>query len=359
METIGIIGVGKLGLCMALVLEKAGYTILCHDKNKKLTEDIQNRSVEIIEPSVSTLLHKSKNITVVSSIRDIYALSMVFVVVATPSLENGSYNHSAVNEVVKELIRLNTESPDYSEKTLVISCTTMPKYCDTLQEQLNKYNYNVCYNPEFIAQGDIIYGLSNPDMVLIGHTNQDSCDKVVKVYKRFLENSPTFQTMTRIEAEITKISLNCFLTTKIAFANMIGDIVIKSGGNQDVVLKAIGSDTRVGNKFLKWGHGFGGPCLPRDNRALSFFSNQIGIQHEIGQTTDASNKKHLEYLFNYIVSKNIENKPVFFNSVVYKKNTYILEESQKLELALVFAKKQIEVFIYDASITGIINLNKS
>jgi nucleotide sugar dehydrogenase len=223
----------------------------------------------------------------------------------------------------------------------------MPSYCDSIQERVAKYNYKVCYNPEFIAQGDIIHGLKNPDMVLIGHTDQEASNKLITIYKNFLENTPTFQIMTCIEAEITKISLNCFLTTKIAFANMIGDIVLKAGGNQHSVLKAIGSDSRVGEKFLRWGHGFGGPCLPRDNRALCFFSDSINIKHTIGETTDQSNKKHLQYLFEYILSKNVDNKPLFFNSVVYKKNTYILEESQQLELALVCANSGHTVVIYD------------
>ena len=205
----------------------------------------------------------------------------------------------------------------------------------------------VCYNPEFIAQGDIMYGLKNPDMVLIGHSDTNACNSLVKIYKRFLENTPVFETMTLTEAELTKISLNCFLTTKIAFANMIGDIVIKAGGNQYAVLKAIGSDTRVGSKFLRWGHGFGGPCLPRDNRALCYFSNSININHSIGETTDKSNKTHLLYLFDYIVSKNTENKPLFFNSIVYKENTCILEESQKLELANICVNSGYTVIIYD------------
>lgn len=347
MESIGVIGVGKLGLCMSLALEAAGYNMICYEKNERLSTEISNKSLETIEPSVSSLLKISKNITMVSSLQFVYTLPTIFVVVATPSLPNGSYNHSAVDDVVKSLLELNSSSPNYDSKILVISCTTMPRYCDSIQERVAKYNYKVCYNPEFIAQGDIVHGLKNPDMVLIGHNDQESCDKLTRIYKNFLQNTPTFQTMTCCEAEITKISLNCFLTTKIAFANMIGDIVLKAGGNQHSVLKAIGSDSRVGGKFLRWGHGFGGPCLPRDNRALCFFSDSINIKHTIGETTDQSNKKHLQYLFEYIVSKNVDNKSIFFNSVVYKKNTYILEESQQLELALTCANSGLPVVVYD------------
>lgn len=349
MNTVGIIGVGKLGLCMALVMEKAGYTVLCHDKSENLANAISNKTLETIEPQVTTLLKESNNLRVVSSLENLYTLPIVFVVVATPSLSNGAYNHSAVDEVVETILNLNKQSPNYDQKVLVISCTTMPMYCDSIQEKLKQYNYKVCYNPEFIAQGDIVHGFKNPDMVLIGSTDVEACNTLVSVYKKFLENSPVFQTMTCVEAEITKISLNCFLTTKIAFANMIGDIVLKAGGDQSVVLKAIGSDTRVGSKFLKWGHGFGGPCLPRDNRALSYFSKSIDINHEIGQTTDQSNKRHLTYLFDYIVSENKDNKPLFFNSVVYKKNTYMLEESQTLELALVCQSYGLEVIIHDSA----------
>ena len=357
MEEVGVIGVGKLGLCMALILENVGYSVKCYDKNEGLAEAISTKSLDSIEPRVSEMLKRSTNISVFKSLSDIYRLKSIFIVVATPSLSNGSYNHSAVEEVIDTILELNSQTPDYNEKLLVVSCTTMPGYCDTVQERLNKYNYRVCYNPEFIAQGNIVDGLVKPDMVLIGHTSSTASESLSKIYNAFLKNSPPVKMMSRTEAEITKIALNCFLTTKIAFANMIGDIVVKAGGNPSIVLNAIGSDTRVGNKFLKWGHGFGGPCLPRDNRALSYFSKTIHIDHEIGETTDQSNKKHLKYLLDYIVSLNKDNRPILFNSVVYKEGTNILEESQKLELALLCRNTGLDVSIYDNPI--IINQLKS
>jgi len=346
METIGVIGVGKLGVCIALALEDAGYNLVCYEKNAELSLAITNKSLNTIEPSVGEFLKKSTNITM-SSLESVYSLPTIFVVVATPSLPNGSYNHSAVDEVIDNLLELNNDKPDYSEKLLVISCTTMPMYCDTVQARLGVYNYKVCYNPEFIVQGDILKGLKNPDMVLIGHSDEESSKKLIAIYNRFLENSPVVQTMSRTEAEITKIALNCFLTTKIAFANMIGDIVLKADCNQNVVLNAIGADTRVGRKFLKWGHGFGGPCLPRDNRALCYFSNSLNIAHTIGETTDKSNQTHLKYLLEYIMRMNVDNKPIYFDSIVYKNGTHIIEESQRLELAKLCVESGLVVQIYD------------
>jgi UDPglucose 6-dehydrogenase len=347
MNTIGVIGVGKLGLCMALGLEEAGYTVVCNDTNEKYLDTIQHKTLESIEPGVKDALLNATKLHVTKNIKDIYKLDTLFLVVATPSLADGSYDHSSVNAIIETLISCNEEEPDYSEKLLVISCTTMPTYCDSVQEKLSKYNYNVCYNPEFIAQGSILHGQSNPDMVLIGHSNQAACDKLRTIYTKITKNNPPFHCMSRTEAELTKISLNCFLTTKIAFANLIGDIVVKAGGDPSKVLSAIGQDTRVGHKFLRWGYGFGGPCLPRDNRALSHFSKSINIVNEIGEVVDKNNKVHLERLCEVIERLNIDKKPFFFDSIVYKKGTNILEESQKLQLAIYLSNKGYNVIIQD------------
>jgi nucleotide sugar dehydrogenase len=347
MTSIGVIGVGKLGLCMALGLEQAGYSVICNDVNTDYLKTIENKTLKSIEPGVTEALEAASKLYTVNSIKDMYKLETNFIVVATPSLPDGSYNHSAVDQIIDQLIKCNQEDPDYNQKLLVISCTTMPTYCDTVQERLAPYNYNVCYNPEFIAQGDILRGQTNPDMVLIGHSNQIACDNLVAIYKNITKNNPPFHCMTRTEAEITKISLNCFLTTKIAFANLIGDIVIKAGGNPACVLSAIGQDTRVGSKFLRWGYGFGGPCLPRDNRALCHFSAGIGIQNEIGEIVDKNNKLHLNNIVSNIKNMNTDNKPILFDSIAYKKDTNILEESQKLALAELLAEMGYAVFVHD------------
>jgi nucleotide sugar dehydrogenase len=187
-----------------------------------------------------------------------------------------------------------------------------------------------------------------PDLVLIGHTSEFAKEKLTTLYSNYVTNKPEFAYMTTLEAEITKISINCFLTTKISFANTIGDLVVKAGGNPQRVLNAVGSDSRVGKKFLGWGHGFGGPCLPRDNRALCYFSKTIACRNKIGEVTDEINVDHLKNLLDYIVSINTEKKPIFFNGVVYKKNTTILEESQQLELAKEAVKLGMKVIIHDS-----------
>ncbi len=343
METVGVIGVGKLGLCLALILEKAGYTVRGYDNNAMYRSILRNRELVSIEPGLTDMLASAKNFIVDDDLSNIVNLSTIFIVVNTPSREDGSYNHDAIDDVVSELIRLSSNKTD---KLLVISCTTMPGYCDTIQNRLSKYGYSVCYNPEFIAQGDIIKGMMAPDMVLIGGDSEAN-EKLAKHYRNFLINDAPIHAMSRTEAEITKISLNCFLTTKIAFANSIGDIVNRVGGNPSNVLKAIGSDTRVGHKFLRWGHGFGGPCLPRDNRALCYFADSIGFKHRIGETTDYVNKLHIDEVIKYIVEQNKDGKPFYFDSIVYKKGTMLLEESQQLLLARKLVERGYKVIVHD------------
>jgi nucleotide sugar dehydrogenase len=346
--SIGFIGVGKLGLSLALIFEENGHNIVCFDKNESQRNNIRDKSLKTIEPHVEDMLVKSKNISVVDSYKEIYNLPTNCVIVLTPSLPNGAYDHSAVDDVVNNLLLENEKNPDYSDKLLVIVCTVMPLYTQSIQEKLAKYNYHVCYSPEFIVQGNIVNGMKSPDLVLVGYTSEWAKEKITSLHNSYLINKPEFAYMSLTDAEITKISINCFLTTKISFANTIGDIVNKTGGNPQVVLSAIGADSRIGKKFLRWGHGFGGPCLPRDNKALCYFSNKVGIKNKIGEASDAINIDHLQNLVEYILLENKENKPFFFDSVVYKKNTTILEESQQLELAKEIQKRGMKVYIHDS-----------
>lgn len=344
---LGLIGAGKLGLSLALILEEAGHTVYCTDTNKNQRDLIRTKQLKTVEPQIESMLSKSKTLEVVDTLEGVYKLPVNFLVVLTPSLENGSYDHSAVDAVVDGLLAENEKAPDYSDKLFVVVCTTMPKYCMTVQERLKKYNYKVLYSPEFIAQGSIVQGMKNPDMVLIGGEDMSAMETLKNIYASYVKNTPQYSLMSLTEAEICKISLNCFLTTKISFANTIGDIVIKVGGDPSKVLDAVGADTRVGKKFLRWGHGYGGPCLPRDNRAICYFADSIGIQNKIGIATDELNAIHLDRLVEYVVSQNDKNKPFFFDGVVYKKNTTILEESQQFELAKKLSQKNHEVVIHD------------
>jgi nucleotide sugar dehydrogenase len=221
----------------------------------------------------------------------------------------------------------------------------MPEYCDTLHEKMSSYNYVVSYNPEFIAQGTILRDQANPDMVLIGEGDKEAGDIIQEHYDRMTNNHPRVCRMNRIEAEITKLSLNCFLTTKIAYANMVGDIAIKSGADPDVVLGAIGHDTRIGNKYLRYGYGYGGPCFPRDNRALAIYAGDKGIDAIISRASDRSNNMHLMNQVKFFLDINPEPTTIMIDTVTYKPESTMIVESQQLAYAATLVKHGHKVII--------------
>ena len=344
-----IIGTGRLGICTALILEKAGYNIDCYDVNDSVIKALNSKEIISHEKNVSSLLANSKNIVGYTSMKDIMHNSIFFCIVATPSKDDGSYNHDHVNNVVDEMLSLLPQYP--GKKLLNICCTTMPGFCESVQEKFKDFDVDVCYNPEFIAQGDILHGFTHPDIVLVGETSKEAGDTLEAIYKNIIETSPTYCRMSLTEAEITKISINCFITNKISFANMIGDLCVSKGLRPENVLKAISSDSRVGRKYFTWGHGYGGPCFPRDNRALSFYFNKQGLQNLIGESTDTINKKHIEFLARKLREKKAQlNKQFLFRSLAYKPGTTILEESQSLHLALYLKNGGDIVYIQESDV---------
>lgn len=339
---ISIIGIGKLGLCFALTLEKSGYNIVGVDISQDYVDSVNKKTLKSSEQDVEKYLKNSKNFIATTSLEEAVDHSNVlFVVVATPSLDSGKYDHSQVDNLVEKIKLLGKQE---QTKHFVICCTTMPQYCDSVQERLNDFNYVVSYNPEFIAQGTILKNQERPDIVLIGEGDKQAGDILEEIYKKHTSNEPAIHRMSRTEAEICKISLNCFLTTKIAFANMVGDIAIKSDCNPDKILSAIGSDSRIGKKYLGYGFGYGGPCFPRDNRALAIYANDIGINAAISTASDESNKLHLQYQVQNFVKSNTK-KEIVFDYVTYKPESTMLVESQQLLFAVQLAKKGYSLLI--------------
>ena len=343
MQNVSVIGIGKLGLCFGLTLEKAGYNVLGVDINQDYVNTINNKDLKTDEEGVEEALNQAKNFRATTNLQEAVEHSDVLcVVVATPSLKNGRYDHSQVDSLVENLLSLGVQK---TNKHFVVCCTTMPGYCDTVSEKIKNYGYTVSYNPEFIAQGTILRDQARPDMVLIGAGSVEAGNIIQEMYEKMTLNEPRICIMSALEAEITKISLNCFLTTKIAYANMIGDIVLASGGNPDNVLSAIGSDSRIGNKYLGYGYGYGGPCFPRDNRALALYAQDIKLDALISVASDESNLKHLEYQVQHFIENNSKDKEVLFNFVTYKPESTMLVESQQLAFAVALANNGYNVKI--------------
>ena len=347
-KNISVIGIGRLGLCLSLNFERAGYKVFGCDIKSEYINKINEKKLKSIEPFVNSYLKKSKNFHATNSIKETLSNSdIIFITVRTETNKDGSYDVSQCDTVVKSLIRLGYQK---RQKTLIINCNVNPGYTESVRKKLLKFNFKTSFNPEWVAQGTIIKNQCTPDLIVIGEHDKNEGNKIEEIYKKMCSNNPPIYKMNSLSAEITKISLNCFLTTKITFANMIGDLSERVGADQKKILEAVGSDSRIGKKYFSYGFGYGGPCFPRDNRAIIKYLKTNKILPLLPSATQDYNKLHLNYQIKNFVKKNPKkSKPIKIYGVTYKPGVDILEESQQLKFALKLASKGYKVIIEDLS----------
>ncbi len=353
---IGIIGAGRLGICFALLCEEAGFDVTISDIRKDYIKNLQNKLIQTNEPLVQDLLSSSNNLTfTISNLQIIESCDIIFTLVATPSKENGDYDVSSVWQVINDF--KNTKA-NLRGKTFVVGSTVNPGDCNSFQGILSELGINVLYNPEFIAQGSIINDLRNSDMVLIGGDEENFKDSNTFLFLKDLYNliqrgykKTQIKYMSTKAAEIAKLAVNCFLTTKISYANMLGEVLIASGLSSEInnVLDTVGTHSPIGKSYLNYGFGYGGPCLPRDNRAFADYSQKVGIKHNLGIITDKINNEHSKFLLEFLIKDNSKKLPFLFQYLSYKNGTDIITESQQLRLCKDLLDRGEKVIIIDKS----------
>lgn len=327
---VGILGVGKLGLVYALSFERHGLTVWASSYKQEYVESLQQKNTQnITEPGIAELLAKSKNITfTVDNHKVIEHCDVLYVMVATPSLPDGSYDINAIHEVADDIV--NHPGP-VDGKILVIGSTVNPGDCAELEKKVAPKNVHVVYSPTFAAQGTVLKDIENPVALLLGTDNNIVAEKCKNVFANIIPNDTPVHQVKSTTGEILKIASNCYGTMRINYFNMIGQILIASGLESDLN-KAdqylSGVDRRKGN--LKFGFGYGGPCYPRDNRSFTNFINKIGMDYDYAEINDRFNQNHIEFLTNYFLQKNQNKDPFYFPYISYKPGVKIFEESHQL-----------------------------
>jgi len=346
-KKITIIGCGRLGLCLALCFDRAKYDVLAVDIFPDYVKALNDRSFNSKEPRVNEFLAEAGQFRATCDISEGIAHSKIlYVLVDTPS--TGGDRHYDTSKLGNVLAAINRHK--VKDRHVIIGCTIMPGYIRNIATHLLRdcENVSISYNPEFIQQGDIVRGFLNPDMVLVGEGCKEVGDHMEQLYKDVCENTPVISRMAAESAEICKIAINCFITTKISYCNMVGDIADRTpGAEKGEILAAVGADSRIGGKCLRPGYGFGGPCFPRDNRALGGYAESIGIKPLIPVATDQYNNLHTKIM---IANKLADDQEVYtFSDVAYKPQcpVPIIEESQKLAVAAGIAKAGKRVIIED------------
>lgn len=353
---ISVIGLGKLGLCTAACFASAGHTVFGYDTSTYIRKQLSELRCPIDETGLPELLNLAwPNLKVVDCIEEAVELSDVtFIIVPTPSLTDGRFNNEFVREALSQLAPALAAKRDFH--IVAVVSTVMPgsseqEFLPLLESLTSKKcgtDFGLVYNPEFIALGSVIRNFLNPDMVLIGASDSASGASIKSIYEMTCHSSPQFSVMSLVNAEITKLSLNCYVTMKISFANGLAALCERvSGANLDVITEAIGSDTRVGKKCLKGGLGFGGPCFPRDNDAFQVFASEYGEDALLGKSVVKINKSVPERVFNLIVKSLPAPSRIALLGLSYKADTHIIEESQSIIIAKMLQESGYLLNVHD------------
>ena len=276
-----------------------------------------------------------------SNYDDLAASSDVtFIVVPTPSDATGAFSNQYVIAAVESLGRALRNKESYH--VVVVTSTVMPGSMDgpirsALEQASGKQvgtEIGLCYNPEFIALGNVVDNMLAPDFLLIGESDPKAGAVVAAVYEPVCAAHPPARRMNFVNAELAKISVNTFVTTKISYANMLADLCDRlPGADVEIVAEAVGSDSRIGRKYLRGAVGYGGPCFPRDNVAFGALAARLGAHADIALATEAINQYQIERLCSAVVDKVARGSRIAVLGMSYKTETNIVEESQGVMLA--------------------------
>lgn len=344
-DNITVFGVGRLGLCYALNLANAGHQVLGVDVYPGYIDSLNAKTLSVPEPGINEMLRGCQNFQATTSLKEGLDFADIYMIVVSTTIGTEGYNFDALNALLAEI-----NAHKVKNKHLVIHCTLFPGYIQNSALPLlaDCTNITLSYNPPFIAQGEINKGLVTPDMILIGQASKEAGDLIEGLHRSICKNAPHIARMAVESAEITKLALNCFVTSKIAFANLVGDIADETpGADKYEILRAVGLDSRVGSKYLTPGFGFGGPCFVRDNRALADYADLIGIAPLTFRATDAANDQHACHMAQQLIDLGLEE--YVFEDVSYKPNcpVKIIYASPKLAVAKQVAERGMRVVIVD------------
>lgn len=355
-KKISVIGLGKLGLPFALVFASNGFSVVGYDINSGLINNLRLKNVFIKEKKIQNLLENNySNIEFTSDAKKVVEdTNISFIIVPTPSKNDGSFSTVYIEEVINKMsfYLKKKQKKHIFVITSTISPGTIEKIIKPLLEirthkKIGK-QIGICYSPELIALGSVVENLIHPDFIFIGESDVQSGNTVEIMRKKVCVNKPNIIHTTWVNAELIKLLLNSYITTKISFANMIARICEKTPeANADVISSALGLDSRIGPKYIKGGLAYGGPCFPRDNRALSRYVKDIKSVPSIPVTVDYFNKIQHSELKKIIKKYSSTKEIVGILGLSYKPDTDVIDESAAIFLIKELIKAKTKVVVFD------------
>lgn len=349
---IAVIGTGYVGLVSGTCLAEVGNNVICVDIDEKKVAMMKKGVVPIYEPNLEELFHKNikaKRLHFTTELKCATDKSdIIFLALPTPQDEDGSADLKYVEAVAHELGKLITEYK------IIINKSTVPVgTSEIVKNSIAAHTtvpFDVVSNPEFLREGFAVQDFMNPERIIIGASSTRAIEILEKLYSPFVTLKRPIIVMDEKSAELTKYAANTFLATKITFMNEIANLCERIGANVDAVRKGIGSDSRIGNKFLFPGIGFGGSCFPKDVNALVHSSDAANYDFKILKsvlTVNAVQKKSLIPKVKKYFGENLKGKKMGLWGLAFKPNTDDIREAPAIDVINELLLAGVEISAYD------------
>ena len=351
-----MIGTGYVGLVSGVCFSDLGNTVYCVDNNKNKIDLLNDGKVPIYEPGLEEILkknYKEKRLIFTTDLKKAVLNSdIIFICVGTPTLKNSdSADLKYVFNVAKQLKKLISRYKIIVTKSTVPVCTG-DKIENILSNLTNKNLVDVVSNPEFLREGEAIRDFIHPDRVIIG-TNSKKANKIMNaLYAPIVKKTSRYYNTSRRGAELIKYASNAFLATKITYINELANLCEKTGVDIKDISVGMGSDERIGGRFLRAGPAYGGSCFPKDTRALINTANQFKTDLSIVKSVVKSNNKRkilLTKRLENILNNKLKNKVITFLGVTFKPNTDDMREASSIPMIKYLNKNNSKIRYYDPS----------
>jgi len=354
---IAIVGTGYVGLVTGACFAEMGIDVTCVDVNREKIEALGRGEIPIYEPGLEEIVRRNaaaQRLHFTTRLEDcIRRVEAVFIAVGTPPDENGSADLHCVFEVARQFGRL------IDRYTLLVTKSTVPvgtaaEVKRIVSEELEKrgvpVEFDVAANPEFLKEGAAVKDFMSPDRVVVGTESERARRLMSRLYRPFLLNNFRVLFMNIPSAELTKYAANAMLATRISFMNDIANLCDRVGADVGMVRKGIGSDARIGQKFLYAGCGYGGSCFPKDIRALAATGRSHGYTMEVIEAVDRVNRAQKTILFDKLKAElgdDLRGRRIALWGLSFKPETNDMREAPSLYLIERLAEAGAEVRAYD------------
>lgn len=341
---------------MAAAISSRGHEVIGVDISHASVQAVNNGRAPVQETGLDDLIaaNRARLRATSSHAEAILESDISFVIVPTPSDSRGAFKLQYAAHAFKEIASALAQKREYH--TIVLTSTVLPgasRY--GLLPILERFSgkrcgdgFGFCYSPEFVALGDVIRGFLRPDFLLIGEFDRRSGDEVEAHYRDIIVNAAPAARMSIENAELAKVSVNAYVTTKITFANMLAEICDRMpGGDVDAVSNAIGLDSRIGRRYLTGALGYGGPCFPRDNVALGFFSSAVGAASDLPGTVDRLNRGIAERAVRAVAERTHPGATIAVLGLAYKPHSHVVQESQAIQIVAALVDRKYRVLAFD------------